>query len=134
MALKLNKDERPFVVEPDLIRLFLDLKETSCNSVAMSIIIQKIAHVATKTKSLDMMTQELLDMFPFMCSRSLKRNIYKLRNYGIWKNRKYKPNNKMVSYKNIRISFKAIARLAEEVQRKQTQNELKAMCRKVNKK
>ena len=120
MALKLNKDERPFVVEPDLIRLFLDLKETSCNSVAMSIIVQRIAHMAVKTKKLDMMTQELLDIFSFMGSRSLKRNIYKLRKYGIWKNRRYKPNSKMASYENIRISFKAVARLAKKVQKKQS--------------
>ena len=125
--------QRPLVIDPDIISLFLTLGETSCNAVAMSIIVQRIAHLATKTKKLDMTTQELLDMFPFMGSRSLKRNIYKLRKYGIWKNRKYKPNSKMASYENIRISFKAVARLAKKVQEKQSQKELKAMCRKMNK-
>ena len=129
----LNKNERPLVIEPDIIHLFLALGETSCNAVAMAIIVQRIAHITAKTKNLDIMTQELLDIFPFMCGRSLKRNIHKLREYGIWKNRKYKPNSKMASYENIRISFKAVARLAKKVQEKQSQKELKAMCRKMNK-
>ncbi len=128
----LNKNERPLVIEPDIIHLFLALGETGCNAVAMAIIVQRIAHVAAKTKNLDMMTQELLDMFPFMCSRSLKRNIHKLRKYGIWKNRKYKPNSRMTSYTNVRISWPAVARLAGKVQRKQTQKELKAMCKKMS--
>ena len=124
---------RPLTIDPDMIHFFLALGETSCNAVAMAIIVQRVAHVAVKTKSLNMMTQELLDMFPFMCDRSLKRNIHRLRVYGIWKNRKYKPNNKMASYTNIRISWPAIARLAKKVQKKQARNELKIVRQKINK-
>ena len=125
---------RPLIIDPDMVHLFLALGETSCNAVAMAIIIQRVAHLA-KPKKLNLTTKELLDHFPFMCDRSLKRDIHKLRKYGIWKNKKYLPHTNMASYSNIRISWPAIARQAKRISKKQTQeNELKAMFERLSKK
>jgi hypothetical protein len=120
---KLNKNDRPLIVEPDMVHLFLALGETSCNAVAMAIIVQRVAHLA-KLKKLNLTTKELLDHFPFMCNRSLKRNIHKLRKYGIWKNKKYLPHTNMASYSNIRINWKSVARLARQIQDKKRLHEL----------
>lgn len=124
---------RPLVIDPDLIHLFLALGETSCNSVAIAIIIQRVAHLATRTKKLNMTTQELLAQFPFMGERSMKRNIHTLRKYKIWKNKKYLPSTGMASYSDIKISWRAVAQQAEKVLEQQTQeNELKIMCRRLS--
>lgn len=130
----MNPKSRPFVVEPDIIHLFLALGETSCNAVAMAIIIQRVAHLA-KPKKLNLTTKELINHFPFMCGRSLKRNIHKLREYGIWKNKRYLPRNDMASYTDIRISWPAVARQAKKILKEQiSENELKAMCRRLSEK
>ena len=124
---KINPESRPFVLEPDVIHLFLALGETSCNAIAMAIIIQRVAHLA-KPKKLNLTTEELLNHFPFICERSLKRNVHKLRKYGIWKNKRYLPRTNMASYTDIRISWPAVARQAKRILKKQTsENELKAM-------
>lgn len=126
----------PFVVSPDLMRLFSALGESRYRSITKAITIQKIAHMEAKVKTLNLMTQDLLDLFPFLCPRSLKRDIRQLRKYGIWKNKTYKQKNAMYSYTDIRISWSAIAKLAKKVHKKQSrdQDELAAMCRRMTKK
>jgi hypothetical protein len=123
---------RPLFIDPDLIRLFLALKETTLNAIIMAMIVQRIGRMATRTKPLDLKNQDLLDLFPFLSFGSLKKNIWKLQQYGIWENKPYRQRSKMASYTNIRISWSAVAKLAKKVQKEQSQDELKAMCRRLN--
>lgn len=125
---------RPYIIDPDVIRLFLALGETRSNSIALAIIVQKIAHLAAKPGQLNMTTAELLDLFPFVGSRTLKRSIHTLRKFGVWKNKKYRPQSNMASYPNIRINWSALTRLAEDVQAEHEENELKTMCRRLTEK
>ena len=133
MATKLRKElkkfkgllvNRPIVIDPSLILLFRDLGERSDRAITMSIIIQRIAHMVAGTKSLDLNMQEFFDLFPFINSRHLRKCLYILREYGIWKNKKYIPHSKMASYTDIRISWKSIARLAKQIQDKKRLHEL----------
>jgi hypothetical protein len=128
------QNQRPLIIDPDLVNLFRDLGERSDRAITMSIIVQRIAHMAAGTKSLDLSMQEFFDLFPFIDSRYLRKCLYLLREYEIWENEPYRPRSKMTTYTNIRISWPAVARLAKKVQKKQPQDELKAMCRRLNKK
>lgn len=132
MVPELTNGERPFLVDPDLVQLFLDLTETSYNALVMAIMIQRIAHLATKIKSLNLAMSELFGLFPFVDARNLRKNIYSLRKYGIWKNKPYRPKSGMAAYTNIRISWPAIAKLARKVQTQKQKEEMKAMCRRLN--
>lgn len=142
MAPKLKKQlkkfegiaQRPFVVDPDLIHFFSDLGEKNYSAIILAVIVQRIAHMTVKTKPLNLEMQDYFDLFPFVDSRYLRKSVYTLRKYGIWKNKKYIPHSKMASYTNIRISWPAIAKLAKKVQKEQAQNELKAMCQRLNRK
>lgn len=127
----------PLVIDPDLIHLFSDLGEKNYSAIILAIIVQRIAHMTAKIKPLNLEMQDYFDLFPFVDSRYLRKSVYTLRKYGIWKNKKYIPHSKMAAYTNIRISWPAIARLAKKVKKEQArkdQTELKAMCRRLNKK
>ena len=128
------QNQRPLVIDPNLISLFRDLGERSDRAIILSIIVQRIAHIVAGTKSLDLGMQDYFDLFPFIDSRHLRKCLYLLREYKIWKNEPYRPRSKMAAYTNIRISWPAIARLAKKVQKEQAQDELKTMCRRLNKK
>ena len=130
---QLSQNERPFVVSPDLAQLFVTLGERGGSAIILAMIIQRIAHMGTKTKSLSLEKQEYFDLFPFVDQRFLRKCIYILRKYGIWKNDKYRPHTGMVGYRNIRISWPAIARLARRVQKQKQENEIKEMCQRMNK-
>jgi hypothetical protein len=131
--LKPDKKERPLIVSPDLIHLFSDLGEKNYSAIILAVIVQRIAHMTVKTKPLNLEMQDYFDLFPFVDSRYLRKSVYTLRKYGIWKNKKYIPHSKMASYTTIKISFKAIAKLAKKIQKEQARNELKIMCQKINK-
>ena len=145
MATKLRKPlrkfegmaERPLILDPSLIRLFRDLGERSDRAITMSIIVQRIAHMVVGTKSLDLSMQEFFDLFPFIDSRYLRKCLYLLREYEIWKNEPYRPRSKMTAYTNIRISWPAVARLAKKVQKREEsqakKDGLKTMCRRLGK-
>ena len=128
------QNQRPLIIDPDLVNLVRDLGERSDRAITMRIIVQRIAHMVAGTKSLDLSMQEFFDLFPFIDSRYLRKCLYLLREYGIWKNKKYRPRTKMAAYTNIRINWKSVARLAKKVQKKQSQDGLKVMCRRLNKK
>ena len=129
---KLDKDERPLVVEPDLVRLFCDLGERNTSAVILAIIVLRVAHLETKTKSLNLEMQDFFDLFSFVDSRFLRKSIYTLRKYGIWKNKKYIPHRKMANYTDIKISWSTVAQLAKKIQKEQSRDELKTMCRRLN--
>ena len=122
---------RPLVIDPDLIELFRNLGEKNYSAVILAIIVQKIAHIAAKTKPLNLEMQDYFDLFPFIDPRYLRKSVYVLREYNVWKNKKYIPHTNMASYTNIRISWPAVARLAKKVQKQK--NEVRAMCQKMNK-
>ena len=124
--------ERPLVVNPDLIWLFSDLGEKNSSAVILAMIVERIAHMAAKTKPLNLKTQEYFDLFPFIDSRYLRKSVYTLRKYGIWKNKKYIPHTEMASYTNIKISWLAIVKLAKKVQEQKEKNEVKALCQRMN--
>ena len=130
---EMAKDQRPLVIDPDLVALFLDLGEKNYGALILAIIVQRISHLAAKTKPLNLEMQDYFDLFPFVDPRYLRKSVYALRKYGIWKNRPYQPRSGKPAYTNIRISFKAVARLAGKVQEKQSQEKLKAMYQKINK-
>ena len=141
MATKLRKLLKKFegtgqgllVIDPDLIHLFLNLRERGYSAISLAIIVQKIAHMTAHIKPLNLEMQDYFDLFPFIDPRYLRRCVYTLRKHGIWKNKKYIPHSKMASYTNIRISWPAVAKLAKRVQKEQSQkNGLKAMCRRLN--
>lgn len=133
---RISPAQRPLIIDPDLILLFRDLGERSDRAITLSIIVQKIAHMVAGTKSLDLSMQEFFDLFPFIDSRHLRKCLYILREYGIWKNKKYRPRTKMAAYTNIRISWKSVARLAKKVQKREEsqakKDGLKAMCRRLS--
>ena len=129
---RLLKD-RPLVLDPSLAQLFVALGERGGSAIILAMIVQRIAHMGTKTKSLSLEKQEYFDLFPFVDQRFLRKCIYILRKYGIWKNDKYRPHTGMVGYRNIRISWPAIARLARRVQKQKQENEIKEMCQRMNK-
>jgi len=130
MAPKLRKklkkfegmNQRLLVIDPDLIHLFLNLRERGYSAMSLAIIVQKIAHMTAKIKPLNLEMQDYFDLFPFIDSRYLRRCVYTLRKHGIWKNKKYIPHSKMASYTDIEISWPAVAELAKKVQ-EQSQNE-----------
>lgn len=124
--------QRPLIIDPDLVQLFLDLGEKNYSAVILAIIVQKIAHMTAKTKPLNLEMQDYFDLFPFIGPRYLRKSVYILREYNVWKNKKYIPHSKMASYANIKISWPTIAKLAKKVQKKQSQDKLKAMCRRLN--
>jgi len=130
--LKLDKEERPFIVSPDLVHLFSDLGERNSSAIILAIIVQRIAHMTSKTKSLDLKMQDYFDLFPFVDSRYLRKSVYTLRRYGIWKNKKYTPHRKMASYTNVKISWPAIVKLAKRVREQKEKAEVKAMCQRIN--
>ena len=128
------QNQRPLVIDPNLISLFRDLGERSDRAITMSIIVQRIAHMVAGTESLDLSMQEFFDLFPFIDSRYLRKCLYLLREYKIWENEPYRPRSKMITYTNIRINWSAITKLAKKVQACQTEkNEMKVMCRRLNK-
>jgi hypothetical protein len=118
--LRMAKDQRPLIIDPDLINLFRDCGERSGKAIALSIIVQRIAHLAAETKSLDLSMQDYFDLFPFVDSRYLRRSLYILRKYKIWKNDMYRPHTNMAAYTNIRICWPAVARLAKKIQKEQS--------------
>jgi hypothetical protein len=130
---RLNEDERPFVISPDLIRLFFDLGERGGGAIILALIVQRIARMGIKTKPLNLEQQDYFDLFPFIDPRYLRKCIYKLRKYGIWRNKKYNQKSVMASYTDIRISWPTIARLAKKTQERKQKNEVKMLCRKLNK-
>lgn len=124
--------QRPLVIDPSLIHLFIALGEKRYCALILAMVVQRIAHMTAKTKSLNLETQEYFDLFPFVDTRYLRKCVYALREYGIWKNKRYIPHSKMASYANIRISWPAIAELAKKVQKGQLcKTELKAMCQRM---
>jgi hypothetical protein len=125
--------DRPIIIDPSLILLFRDLGERSDRAITLSMVIQRIARMAARTKSLDLSMQEYFDLFPFTEPRHLRKCLYLLREYGIWKNKKYRPHTNMAAYTNIRINWKSVARLAKKVKKEQEQkNRVKMMCQRLN--
>ena len=105
------------MLDPSLAQLFVALGERGGSAIILAMIVQRIAHMGTKTKSLSLEKQEYFDLFPFVDQRFLRRCIYTLRKYGVWKNDKYRPHTGMVGYTDIKISFKAIAKLAARIKK-----------------
>ena len=125
--------DRPLVFDPSLAQLFVTLGERGGSAIILAMIVQRLAHMEAKTKPLSLEKQEYFDLFPFVDQRFLRRCIYTLRKYGIWKNDKYRPHTGMVGYRNIRISWPAIARLARRVQVQKQKDGIKEMCQRLNK-
>lgn len=139
MATRLKKElkfegmaQRPLVIDPNLIRLFIALGEKNYSAIILAMVMQRIAHMATKAKPLNLRMQDYFDLFPFVDPRYLRKSVYVLREHGIWKNKKYRPRTNMASYTNIKISWPAIAKLAKKVHEEQSQGtELSAMCHRI---
>lgn len=113
----LSLDERPLVLSPDLVNLFHDLGYTRYLSLLCALVVQRVAHmqVKVKPKHLSLNAEELELMFSFTDPRMLRKCLHVLRKVGVWKNTKYVQGRK--SYVNIRIDWKAVARLAKQVKK-----------------
>lgn len=121
-----NLKKTPFVLDSDLVQFFEALGQTRYQALVNALVVQKIARMQAqaKPKQLSLTTEELLELFCFVGPRTLKRCIQILRKLKIWVNMPYKPKHGMKSYVNIRIYWKAIARLAEQVKRERELSEL----------
>ena len=124
-------DSSPLILDSDLVLLFQALGLASYRALICALMVQKVAHMQAqaKPKQLSLSTEEFLELFCFVGTKTLKRCLFFLREFKIWRNRKYIQKQKRKTYTNIRISWKSIAELAEEVRGRQ---DLKEMAKRLS--